>query len=552
VCTLFSFRLSLVVISAIFSMYCGPKDDFDVLILNGTIYDGSGGEPFSADLGIRGDTIAAIGGLDEYTSRIRIDAEGRAVSPGFINMLSWAHKSLLFDGQSQSNIRQGVTLEVMGEGWSMGPMTPAMRQEMIDDQRDYTFEVPWTTLGEYLQHLEDIGVSTNVTSFVGATTVRIHELGHENRPPSNIELKRMQDLVRQAMEEGAVGVSSALAYAPADYASTEELIALAAAAAEYDGMYISHIRDESDTIFEALDEFFRICREARIRGEIYHLKTAFRQNYHKLGEVFRRIEAAQAEGLAITANIYTYNAGSTGLEINFPTWVQEGGHDAWVKRLKDPEIRERMKTEMHLSPPEDILLAGFRNKALQSLTGKTLAEVAEMRGTSPEETAMDLVIEDGSRVVTVIFQMSEENVHRKVAKPWIAFGSDGESLTITEPFTNYQPHPRTYGTFARLLGKYVHEEGIITLPEAIRRLTAFPAHNLRIRKRGQLKIGYYADVVVFDPATITDHATYEEPHQYATGVEQVFVNGVQVIKDGDHTGNTPGRYIKGPGWKGAK
>ncbi len=543
---------------------CSPRVDYDVVIRGGTIYDGSGSPPFVGDLAIRGDTIAAIGSLGNARGRVEIDAAGLAVAPGFINMLSWATESLIADGRSQSDIRQGVTLEVFGEGWSMGPLNEAMRREMLERQGDIKYEIPWMTLGEYLEYLVRRGVSTNVASFVGATTVRIHVLGYENRPPTPEEMERMRQLVRQAMEEGALGVGSSLIYAPAFYASTEELIELCKVAAEYGGMYISHIRSEGNRLLEAIDELIRIAREAKIPAEIYHLKAAGRANWPKLDEAIRRIEAARAQGLRITANMYPYTAGATGLDAAMPPWVQEGGHRAWIERLKNPAIRQRVTREMRTptdrwenlylmaGSPENVLLVGFKNEALKPLTGKTLAEVARLRGRSPEDTIIDLVIEDDSRVGAVYFLMSEENVRKQIALPWMSFGSDAESLAPEGVFLKANPHPRAYGTFARVLGRYVREEKIIPLEEAIRRMTSLPAENLKLDRRGRLKVGYFADVVVFDPAKVQDHATYERPHQYATGVIHVFVNGVPVLRNGEHTGATPGRVVRGPGYKAAR
>ncbi len=526
--------------------------DYDVIIRDGSIYDGNGSAPYTADLAIRGDTIAAIGDLDTLRGRTEIAAAGMAVSPGFINMLSWANESLIHDGRGQSDIRQGVTLEVLGEGWSMGPLNEKMKAEETESQGDIKYDITWTTLGEYLQFLEDKGVSPNVASFVGNASVRIHEIGYDDRAATPEELERMKALVRRAMEEGAVGVSSALEYVPSSFASTEELIELARVAAKYGGIYVSHIRHEGDDIFPALDEFFTVVREADVRGEIYHLKASRKQNWHKLDEVIGRIEAARAEGLPVTADMYTYRAFATGLYIFFPAWVQEGGHQAWVERLKDSAVRSRLKAELNLMPPEDILLVGFRNEKLRHLTGKTLAEVSADRGTDPIETMMDLIIEDDSGVDIVGFAMSAENVRKKIALPWMSFCSDAGAYTPEGVFLNSNPHPRAYGSFARLLGRYVREEGIIPLEEAVRRLTSFPAGNLKLKKRGSLTPGCFADVVVFDPATITDHATFEQPHQLATGVEHVFVNGKRVLKDGEHTGATPGRFIKGPGWTGGQ
>ncbi|HET9294190.1 MAG TPA: D-aminoacylase [Gemmatimonadales bacterium] len=541
---------------------CAPRPDYDLIIRGGTVYDGTGTPGRVADVAISGDTIAAIGDLAGKRAREEVDASGLAVTPGFINMLSWAVSDLLVDGRSQGDIRQGVTLEIFGEGNSMGPLTDSMRTLMLAEQGDLRFEVPWTTLGEYLEHLERKGVSTNVASFIGATTVRKHEIGYDDRPPTPEELARMQALVRQAMEEGALGVGSSLIYAPANYADTEELIALARAAGEYGGMYISHMRDESRRLLEAADELIRIAREANVPAEIYHLKASGRPNWGKLDSLIAKVEAARASGLRITADMYTYPASSTGLDATMPVWVQEGGHDAWVTRLKDPAIRRRLLREMrgeggydnaftNAGGAEGVLLVGFKNPALKSLTGKTLAEVARMRGKSPEETAMDLVIEDDSRVDCVYFTMSEDNVRREVAIPWMSFGSDGGSMSTEGVFLLSGTHPRSYGNFARLLGRFVREEKVIPLEEAIRKLTSQPADNLRIQRRGRLAVGNFADVVAFDPATITDRATFQEPHQYATGVRHVWVNGTQVLKDGEHTGAKPGRFVRGPGYKPA-
>ncbi len=534
---------------------------FDLLIQNGMVYDGSGGPAYRADVGVTGDRITAIG-LNLGTAEQVIDASDQAVAPGFINMLSWANESLIQDGRSMSDIRQGVTLEVMGEGFSMGPLNEAMKQEMRDRQSDVKYDIKWTTLGEYLQYIEDKGISTNVASFVGATTVRIHELGYEDRPPTPEELKRMQDLVRQAMEEGAMGVGSSLIYTPAFFAKTDELIALSKVAAEYGGRYISHMRNEGNRLNEAVEELITIARKAGIGAEIYHLKAAGKPNWGKLESVFDQVTAAQAEGLDISADMYTYIAGATGLDAAMPAWVQEGGHDAWVARLKDPEVRARLEKEMNTptdewdnlylaaGSTENILFIQFKSPELKPLTGKTLAEVVAMRGTSPAITMMDLVIEDNSRVGTAYFLMDEANVSKEIAQPWVAFGSDEESKSLEGVFLQYNSHPRAFGNFARLLGKYVRDEGVISLPEAIRRLSAFPAHNLKIKERGELQVGNYADIVVFDPESIQDHATFAQPHQYATGVNDVIVNGVPVLLGGEHTGATPGRFIKGPGWKG--
>jgi N-acyl-D-amino-acid deacylase len=544
------------------SLGCGPAaPEYDVVIRNGLVYDGLGSPPIQASVAISGDRVAAVGPLESARGRTELDAAGMAVAPGFINMLSWADRSLLVDGRSQSDIRQGVTLEIFGEGWSMGPLNDEMKRELAADQGDLKFDVAWTTLGEYLEHLEARGVSTNVASFVGATTIRIHEIGYADREPTAEELARMQDLVRQAMREGAFGVGSSLIYAPAFYARTPELIALMQAAAEYGGMYISHIRSEGARLLESIDELVTIARESGAPAEIYHLKAAGREHWAKADEAIARIEAARADGLRITANMYTYPAGATGLDAAMPPWVQEGGYDAWAARLKDPAIRARIRQEMSTptdawenffvgAGPDGMILVGFRTDALKPLTGKTLAEVAAMRGTSPQDTAMDLVIEDGSRVGTVYFLMSEENVSKQLRSPWVSLGSDAGSLAPEGPFLGSNPHPRAYGTFARWLGKYVRDEQLVTLEEGIRRMTSLPAGNLGLQERGRLVAGQMADVVVFDPATIQDHATFDEPHQYATGVVHVLVNGVPVLRDGEHTGATPGRVVRGPGYGG--
>lgn len=524
---------------------------YDTLIRNGTIYDGSGADPFVGDIAIQGDTLAAIGDLAGATATTVIDAQGLAITPGFINMLSWATVSLIHDGRSQSDIRQGVTLEVLGENFSMGPLNEAMKAEMVEHQDDIKYNIAWTTLGEYLDHLVQRGIACNVTSFVGSETVRIHELAYENRRPTAEELDQMRGLVRQAMEEGAVGLSSALIYAPASYAETDELVALAEVVAEYDGLYISHIRSEGDQVFEALDEFFTILRRAKVRGEIYHLKLSGKQNWGKFDEFIRRIEAARAEGLQVTADMYTYPASSTGLDASIPGWAHEGGHKALMARLKDPATRARILDEMErfkeVDAAGDTLLVGFKSEALKPLQGLTVKEVAEQRGKSPRETVLDLIVEDDSRVQAVFFSMSEDNVRRQVALPWVSFDSDAGSYATEGLFLKTSTHPRAYGTFARVLGKYVRDEKVTTLQDAIRRLTSFPASVLKLDRRGLLAPGYFADVVVFDPATIQDHATFKNPHQYATGVHHVFVNGTHVLKDGEHTGALPGRVVYGPG-----
>lgn len=540
---------------------CDRSGDYDVIIKGGTIYDGSGQPPYVGDVAIKGDRIADVGDLAGQRGTQEIDARGKAVSPGFINMLSWATRSLIEDGRAMSDLKQGVTLEVMGEGFSMGPLNDAMKREMLERQGDIRFDIEWTTLDEYLEYLVEKGISPNVASYVGATTVRVHEIGYEDRAPSAAELERMQELVREAMRDGALGVGSSLIYAPANFADTDELIALVSAAAEYNGAYISHIRSEGNRLEEAVTELIKIASFTGAPAEIYHLKASGQPNWYKLQNVFEMIETARDAGLRITADMYTYPASATGLNASMPLWVQEGGHDAWMSRLRDPKIRARVVAEMNdpdadwenrfvQAGPENILLLGFRNEELRPLIGKTLKEVADERGTDPAETAIDLVLEDDSRVDVSYFMMSDDNVRRKVAQPWMSFGSDASAPAAEGVFLQSNPHPRAYGTFARVLGKYSRDEGVIPLREAIRRMTSFPAANIGILGRGRLAQDYYADVVVFDPDTIEDHATFEEPHQYATGVEHVFVNGEQVIEDGEHTGATPGRVVRGPGWRG--
>jgi N-acyl-D-amino-acid deacylase len=540
----------------------GPVVEYDVLIRGGLVYDGSGQPPRQTDVAMTGDRIAAVGDLRDARGRSTIDAGGLAVAPGFINMLSQAAHSLMHDGRSQGDIRQGVTLEVLGER-AIGPLNADMRRRAQQSQSDIRYPITWSTVGEHLEALAGRGISPNVAAFVGAEPVRIHELGYRNRAPTAAELARMRALVRQAMEEGAMGLSSALIYAPGTWAATGEIVALAQVAAAHGGMYVSHLRSEGNRLLEGIDELIDVARQARVRAEIYHVKAAGEANWPKLPEAIRRIEAARRSGLEITANMYTYTAGSTGLDAAMPPWAQEGGYRAWADRLREPALRARIRQEMTTptdawenlllaAGPDRTLLVGFKNEALRPLAGKTLAEVARMRGTSPPDTAMDLVIEDGSRVQVVYFLMSEEDVRRLIALPWIAFGSDAASMAAEGVFLRTSTHPRAYGNVARLLGRYVRDESIVPLAEAVRRLTSFPAANLRIPDRGLLKTGYVADVVVFDPATIHDTASYDRPHQYAEGVAHVWVNGVQVLREGAHTGATPGRVVRGPGWTGGK
>jgi len=539
--------------------FAARAQDFDVIIKGGAVYDGTGGEAQRVDLAIKGDRIASLGDFKDARAKTIVNARGLAVAPGFINMLSWSTESLIQDGRSQSEIRQGVTTEIMGEGFSMGPLNDEMKKRMLQEQADIKFDIKWNTLAEYLRYLEQHGVSCNVASFLGAATVREYVIGYEDKQPTPQQLDQMRELVRNEMEAGAIGIGTALIYPPAFYAKTEEIIELCKVAAKYKGKYISHMRSEGNQLFESFDELLRIAREANIPAELYHIKAAGQKNWGKIDSLLSRIESVQKEGLNVRANMYTYTAGATGLDACFPPWTEDGGYPALFKRLRDPAAREKIKAEVKIDSdkwenlylatgsPDKILLVAFKSEKLKPLTGKTLAEVAKMRGKDPIDTAMDLVAEDESRVGTVYFMMSEENVKKEIAKPWISFGSDEASEAPEGVFLKSNPHPRAYGNFARVLGKYVRDEKVITLPEAIRRLSALPATNLGLDHRGFLKEGMFADVVVFDPATIADHATFEKPQQYATGVKHVFVNGTQVIKDGEHTGAKPGRALWGPG-----
>jgi N-acyl-D-aspartate/D-glutamate deacylase len=557
--TAFCFVVVIILMSS--NAIRAAEAEYDIILKNGMIYDGSGSEPYKGDIAINGDKIAAVGKIENAKGKQELDVKGMAVAPGFINMLSWAPDSLIQDGTSLSDIRQGVTLEVFGEGWSYGPLTEAMKKEQEEQQGDIKYKIEWNTLGQFLEFLEKKGVSPNVASFVGATTVRINVVGYEDRPPNPEELDKMRALVKESMEEGAMGVGSSLIYAPSFYAKTDELVELCKVAGQYGGMYISHMRSEANKLLEAVDELITISREAKLPAEIYHLKAAGVQNWKKMDEVISKVEAAQKEGLKITADMYMYPAGGTGLNATMPPWVQEGGFEKWRERLMDPKIRERVIKEMS-TPSDDwenmfllvgsadkILLADFKSEKLKPLTGKTLADVAKMRGKSPQETAMDLVIEDESPIGAIYFLMSEDNIKKEVALPWVSFGSDEGSYRPEGIFLKSNAHPRAYGNFARVIGKYVREEKALTLQDAVRRLSSLPAQNLKIKDRGALKPGYFADVVVFDPKTVADHATFDKPHQLATGVIDVFVNGTQVLKNQEHTGATPGRFVRGPGWK---
>jgi N-acyl-D-amino-acid deacylase len=537
----------------------GPTQPFDVVVRGGTVYEGSGKPPVRADVGIRGDRIAQVGDLEKAKSKVVVDAKGLAVAPGFINMLSWSTESLLADGRSQSEIRQGVTTQIMGEGWSWGPVNAAIKARMKKEQTDFKYDIDWTTLSDYLYFLERRKISTNVASFLGATTVREYVLGQGNRKPGAKEMQQMRLLVEREMRAGALGIASALEYAPGYYADTDELIELCKVVARYQGKYITHMRSEGGKLLEAIDEVVRISSEARLPAEIYHFKAAGKRNWAKMDEAIARVEAARAKGLRVTANVYCYTAGATGLDACIPPWAQDGGRPAMHRRMRDPELRRKIVSDVkspkpdwpdfygNAGSPENILLVGFRTETLKKLQGKTLAEVTALRRKDAVETMIDLLLEDDSRIDCVYFLMSEENVRKLIRKPWVSFGSDEESQAPEGTFLKRMPHPRAYGNFARLLGKYVREEKLLPLEEAVRRLSGQPAENLGLEKRGLLKEGYAADVVVFDPKTVQDRATYAKPQQYAVGVRHVLVNGVAVLKDGEHTGARPGRALWGPG-----
>jgi N-acyl-D-amino-acid deacylase len=557
-----STALIAVLFAALPGAGCSGEPEYDLVVRGGTIYDGSGNPGFTGDVAIDGDRIAYVGPEAPGDARREIDARGRAVAPGFINMLSWSNESLLIDGREQGELRQGVTLEVMGEGESMGPLTPAMKDELIAQQGDLKYEIEWTTLGEYLETLERKGISLNVASHIGAATARTNLLASADVDPTPEQLEAMQEVVRRAMEEGALGVGSSLIYVPGTFAGTDELVALAATAGRCGGIYATHMRSEGGQLLEAIDETIEISRRSGTPAEIWHLKAAGRKNWPKFETAIARIEAARREGLRITTDMYAYPAASTGLDAAMPPWVQEGGNAAWYARLRDPVIRTRVATEMRQEDAgwnntlreaggaDNVLIASLRNPVLKPLIGKTLAAIAAERGVSAEEAAMGLVAEDESRVGSIYFLMSEDEVRRKVALPYMSFGSDGTAVSAEGVFLKSNLHPRGYGNFARVLARYVREEQVITLEDAVRRMTAHPASVLGLRDRGRLQAGYHADIVVFDPAAIQDHATYVEPHQYATGVSHVIVNGVLALQDGEPTEARPGRFVRGRGWTG--
>lgn len=541
----------IVVVSLFLVVSCSPQmTTYDVLIKNGQIVDGSGKPSYLGDIAINADTIAAIGFIEHAIGKHEIDATGLSVAPGFINMLSWANESLIEDGRSQGDIRQGVTLEVLGEGNSMGPLSESMKKEMKEGQSTIKYDIPWTSLGEYMEYLENKGVSTNIASFIGNATLRKNTIGYENRPPTPEEMETMKRLTREAMEEGAVGLSTSLIYVPSGHAKTDEIIELAKVVSEYDGMYISHIRDEEGFLLDAVQELITISEEADITSEIYHFKASGNANWQLLDSAIVLVENARKKGLAVTTDMYMYNASSTGLNVLLPAWAKEGGHGATMKLIEQKAKRKKMMEEVDFHvPPENILLVGFRNKAMRVNIGKTLADIAKERNIAPEEAIVDLIYEDNSRIQVVYFSMSEDNIKKKLELPYMSICSDAGSYTNSGVFIEQSTHPRAYGSFARLLGKYVREEKVVSLEDAVYKLTTLPATNLKLQKRGALKEGFYADITVFDAAKIKDNATFEKPHQYATGMQHVLVNGTAVLKDGEHTGTFPGRVVRGPGWK---
>ena len=554
-------RFLIFIFIPLFFLSCKQKTKYETIIRNGMIYDGNGGEAYQADIAINADTIAFIGNLSNESAKNEIDAKGMAVAPGFINMLSWSNESLIEDGRSQGELRQGVTLEVMGEGESMGPLNVKMKDQLKKGQTDIKYDVEWNTLGEYLNWLEKKGISCNVASFVGATTVREYVIGEDDRDPTPAQMDSMKLLVRQAMEEGAMGVGSSLIYPPAFFAKTNELTELCKEASKYNGMYISHIRNEGNKLFEAVDELMTIAKDANLPAEIYHFKASGKDNWWKVDSLIKKIDKARAAGLKITADMYTYSASATGLTAAFPPSLQDGGFDSLWHRLQRSDVREKMKKAMDSNAQDwentyygaggarGVLLLAFKQDSLRKYIGKTLEEVAKIRGAPPEETAMNLIVEDSTRIGVSYFSMDSANVKKEVAVPWMSFCSDESSQAPEGVFLKTNPHPRAYGSFIRVLGKYSRDEKALPLQQAIYQLSKLPATNMKLQKRGELKVGNYADIVIFDPNTVKDNATFAKPHQYASGVVDVFVNGVQVLKEGEHTNAKPGRFVKGPGYK---
>ena len=539
---------------------CNPSQQYDTIIRNGMVYDGNGGEPFKADIAINNDTIAFIGDLKNAHAKNEVDAGGKAVAPGFINMMGHSEETLFQDGRAQSDIRQGVTTEIFDE-MSYGPLNETMKKQLQKGQGDIKYNVTWNTLGEYMNTLEHKGISCNIASFVGAGTVRQYVIGEDDKAPTSQQLDSMKLLVDAAMEEGALGVTCALIYPPDNFAKTDELVALCKEASKYGGTYISHIRSEGNQLTQAVNEIITIAKEANIPVEICHLKAAGKDNWNKVDSVIAMVETARKQRISITANMYTYTAAATGLTSCFPPTLQDGGFGKLRIRLQDPVIRKQMVKVMHTNAndwenlyygsggPKNILLLQFKQDSLKKFTGKTVAEVARIRGTTPEETVMDLIVQDSTRVGVAYFLMDENNVKKEVALPWVSFGSDEASYTPEGVFLKSNAHPRAYGCFARVIGKYTRDEKLMPLQQAIYKLAKLPATNINLKKRGVLSVGNYADIIIFDPNTVQDHATYDKPHQYATGVSDVFVNGVQVLKGNEHTGASPGRFLKGPGYR---
>ncbi|MBS1949175.1 MAG: D-aminoacylase [Bacteroidetes bacterium] len=542
----------------LFLFSCKEQKHYDAIIRNGLIYDGSGAAPVKEDVGINADTIAFIGDLSGAKATNDVDAKGMAVAPGLIDMQSQSMESLIQDGRSLAAIKQGVTLEVFGEGESMGPLNDTLKAVAQKQQGDIKYKIEWTTLREYLEYLQKKGISTNVASFLGAATIRENLLMFNNRAPDSAELNKMRLLVKKGMQDGALGIGSALIYAPGTYAKTDELIELCKVARGYGGVYISHVRSEGNQLLQAADELIKISKEANIPAIIWHLKAAGKPNWPKMGMLIKKIDSARKAGLDISACMYTYTAGATGFDAAMPTWVQEGGLDKWVGRLKDPVTRKKLLKEMgepsndwenlYLGAgPENIICTGFKQDSLKYLTGKRLSEIAKMRGKTPEETILDLIVQDHSRIEVIYFLMSEDNVKKQLQLPYVSLGSDAPSMAPEGVFLKSSTHPRAYGNFARMIGHYVRNEKLMPLEEAIRKMTSLAASQLHIKKRGALKTGNYADVIIFDPSKVNDLATYEKPHQLSTGMIDVFVNGSQVLKDGEHTGAKPGRAVFGPG-----
>jgi len=543
-------RLKLTFLVITMMLISCSSEQYDLVIKNGTIIDGSGGESFVSDIAIKNGKIHRIENNISGTNSSEIDASGQIVAPGFIDILSWASGPIVYDGEVQSVVCQGITTAIFGEGWSMGPVNETVREEMRSMWKEYNIPYDWKTLADYLKFVEKQGTSVNIASFVGATTVRLYVIGNEDRLATPEEMKQMKELVRIEMEAGALGVASSLVYTPAFYADTEELIELSKTAAEYGGIYISHILGEGADLIEAMEELITITEKAKIPAEIYHLKAAGKENWNKLDDAIALIEEARKRGLDITADIYPYTAGATGLDAMLPPWSKEGGTPALIKRLKQKSTREKIKKEILTSTSgwenfywmagggEGILVSYLaKNKEFQ---GKSIADIADILKKDEIDTIFDLLIEEDGFGGGIFFLMSEENVTKKMQLPWVSFCTDEDAYKLTGLMSNRNPHPRAYGTFPRILGKYVREESALTLEEAIRKMSALPAEKLGLKDRGRIEKDLAADIVIFDPETVIDKATYNEPHQFPEGINYVIVNGKIVVKDGIHTGAKPG------------